>query len=213
MVDGIILGTHMLDPEEYKNLMLPIVALDMHIADHIPSIHSNHIRGGQLAADELIRNKCRCVLNVIAVLTDKSPAFERHRIVSRELKKNGIRCIDYTWNPHADLADYYEQVNRLFDRYPEADAVFSEDFIVMNAIKCANERGLRMPDDFKAVGYDGTLLAKVSYPSMTYVAQPIRELAEKLVATLIQKINGKKVCGDIILDNVSLVHGNTTLPV
>ena len=83
----------------------------------------------------------------------------------------------------------------------------------MNAIKCANERGLRMPDDFKAVGYDGTLLAKVSYPSMTYVAQPIRELAEKLVATLIQKINGKKVCGDIILDNVSLVHGNTTLPV
>lgn len=213
MVDGIILGTHMLDPDEYKNLMLPIVALDMHIADHIPAIYSDHIKGGNLAARELIRNKCRCVLNVVAILTDKSPSLERHRIVSQKLKENGIKCIDHVWDSNVDLGDYYEEVNRLFDLYPEIDAVFSEDFIVMNSIKCANERGMKIPDDFKAVGYDGTLMAKISYPSMTYVAQPIKGLAEKLVSTLIQKINGKKVHGDIVLDDVTLVHGGTTLPV
>lgn len=212
MVDGIILGTHMLDPEEYQNLLLPIVALDMHIADHIPTIYSDHVKGGQLAAQELIRNKCRYVLNVIAVLTDKSPSLSRHTIVSEQLKQNGIRCQDHMWNTHADLRDYYEQVDQLFDLYPEIDAIFSEDFIVMNAIKCANQRGLKIPNDFKAVGYDGTLMAKVSYPSMTYVAQPIKGLAEKLVSTLIQKINGKRIHGDIVLEDVTLVHGNTTLP-
>lgn len=213
MVDGMILGTHMLDPEEYKNLMLPIVALDMHIADHIPTVYSNHMKGGHLAAQELIRNKCKCVLNIFAVLTDKTPSLERHRIVSRELQEHGIKCIDHAWNSNVELGDYYDEVNRLFNLYPGIDAVFSEDFIVMNAIKCANERKMNIPEDFKAVGYDGTLMTKLSYPSMTYVAQPIKDLAEKLVSTLIQTINGKKVPKDIILDNVYLVHGNTTLPV
>ena len=47
---------------------------------------------------------------------------------------------------------------------------------------------------------------------MTYVAQTIKGLAEKLVSTLIQKINGKRIHGDIVLEDVTLVHGNTTLP-
>ena len=33
MVDGMILGTYMLEPEEYGSLALPIVALDLRIAD------------------------------------------------------------------------------------------------------------------------------------------------------------------------------------
>lgn len=212
MVDGIILGTHMLNLEEYQNLQLPIVALDLHIADQIPTIFSDHEKGGHLAAEELIRSNCRCVLNVIAILAEKSPSLQRHRIVSEKLREHGIKCIDYVWDTRVELGDYYTHIERLFDLYPEIDAVFSEDFIVMNAIKCANERGLRIPEDFKAIGYDGTIIARMSYPSMTYIAQPIKELAQKLVDTLIQKINGKKISGDIVLEDISLVRGDTTPP-
>ncbi|MFR5127935.1 hypothetical protein [Blautia massiliensis (ex Durand et al. 2017)] len=44
-----------------------------------------------------------------------------------------------------------------------------------------------IPDEFKAVGYDGTLIAKISYPSMTYVSQPIKELADTLVDVLFKE--------------------------
>ena len=42
-------------------------------------------------------------------------------------------------------------MNELFDKYPEMDAMFSEDLIIMNALKCAGERGMHIPDEFKKV--------------------------------------------------------------
>ena len=39
MVDGIILGTHMLAESEYQNLDLPIVAFDYRVAEE----NSNHL--------------------------------------------------------------------------------------------------------------------------------------------------------------------------
>lgn len=163
-----------------------------------------------LAANEIIKNDCKCVLNVTAVVTDKSPSVNRHRVFSETLKKNGVKCIDYIWNTKQRTEEYYQQMNKLFDEYPEMDAMFSEDLIIMNALKCAGERGMCIPDEFKAVGYDGTLIAKISYPSMTYVSQPIKELADTLVDVLLKKINGAKLHEDIILKDVCLVKGQTT---
>ena len=48
---------------------------------------------------------------------------------------------DYTWDTKQKTEDYYQQMNELFDKYPEMDAMFSEDLIIMNALKCAGERG------------------------------------------------------------------------
>ena len=209
-VDGIILGTHMLAESEYQNLDLPIVAFDYRVAEEIPTIYSDHNKGGLLAANEIIKNDCKCVLNVTAVVTDKSPSINRHRVFSETLKKNGVKCIDYIWNTKQRTEEYHQQMNKLFDEYPEMDAMFSEDLIIMNALKCAGERGMCIPDEFKAVGYDGTLIAKISYPSMTYVSQPIKELADTLVDVLLKKINGAKLHEDIILKDVCLVKGQTT---
>ena len=143
-------------------------------------------------------------------MTDKSPSINRHRVFSESLKKNGVKCIDYTWDTKQKTEDYYQQMNELFDKYPEMDAMFSEDLIIMNALKCAGERGMHIPDEFKTVGYDGTLIAKMSYPSMTYISQPIKELADTLVDVLLKKINGAKLSEDIVLEDVCLVKGQTT---
>ena len=59
MVDGIILGTHMLSETEYQNLDLPIVALDYRVAEDIPTIYSDHNKGGLLAAGEILKNDCK----------------------------------------------------------------------------------------------------------------------------------------------------------
>ena len=95
MVDGIILGTHMLAETEYQNLDLPIVAFDYRVAEDIPTIYSDHNKGGLLAAGEILKNDCKCVLNVTAVVTDKSPSINRHRVFSETLKKNGVKCIEH----------------------------------------------------------------------------------------------------------------------
>ena len=72
------------------------------------------------------------------------------------------------------------------------------------------ERGLKVPEQFKAVGYDGVDIAKMFHPTLTYVAQPFDLLATNLVDTLIRKIDGEEITENLILPDVELVRGGTT---
>ena len=210
MVDGIILGTHMLEIDEYQNLTLPIVALDLFIWEHIPTICVDHVKGGQLAAQEFIKNRCNCVLNIRAILSKNSPSLQRHLVFDRLLTENGIQCINYDLKKEADKSEYSGIVNRLFDEYPQIDGVFSEDLLVVNAMKCALERGISIPEKLKIVGYDGTDWARLCYPPITFVAQPIELLASVLVDVLLRKISGEVIGGNIILPDIIFLKGKTS---
>ena len=146
-------------------------------------------------------------------MAEKSPSLQRHRIVQKVLTEQGITCIMHSWDSRVELEAYSREVDALFELYSGIDVIFSEDFTVLNALHCTMARGLRIPEDFKAVGYDGTTMARLCYPPMTYVAQPIEGLAATLVDVLLRKIEGEKLRGDVVLPDVTLVHGQTTPPV
>lgn len=74
-VDGIIIATHMLETSLYESLDLPIVALDLELGESIPTVCADHEKGGRLAAQELIRSGCRCVLNVGGNMDVKTPSI------------------------------------------------------------------------------------------------------------------------------------------
>ncbi len=211
MVDGIILGTHMLNIDEYQNLTLPIVALDLYIGEHIPTICVDHVKGAQLAAEEFINNKCKCVLDIRAVLSKNSPSLQRHLVFEQILAENNIKCLSYDLDRNTDKSEYLSIVNKLFDKYPKIDGLFSEDLIVINALKCAHERGILVPNEMKLVGYDGTDWAKLCYPTLTCVAQPIKLLASVLVDVLLKKVNGEKLGGNVIISDIKFQKGGTTI--
>lgn len=211
MVDGVILGTHMLEMEEYRNLTLPVVALDLFLGDHIPTVCSDHQKGGQLAAGELIRSQSKYVLNVRAVIGKHTPSMMRHTIVEEILSQQGIRVINYDLDFRAGMSDYPRIIQELFQRYPEIDSIYSQDILVVNAMKYALEKGMRIPQDFKAVSYDGTFITELCYPTLTCVEQPIDALASTLVDILVRKINGEEVHGNIVLPGIRLRKGKTTL--
>ena len=48
-VDGIIMGSHTLDTEEYKSINLPLVTLDRQLSESIPYVSSDHYKGGQFS--------------------------------------------------------------------------------------------------------------------------------------------------------------------
>ena len=67
-----------------------------------------------------------------------------------------------------------------------------------------------IPEDLKNLGYDGGDVAKLMYPSMTYVEQPFDLIADKIVDILLRKINGEKISSSIVLPEIKLVRGMTT---
>ena len=57
-VDGIIMGSHTLQVEEYMNLNSPIVTIDRQISPDIPYISSDNYSGGRIAAQLLVDKGC-----------------------------------------------------------------------------------------------------------------------------------------------------------
>ena len=210
-VDGIIIGTHMLKTEQYRAIEMPVVALDVTLSDSIPTISSDHAKGGRLAAEEFVRNRCKCVIQMQGDVNVKTPSFIRNSIFAEILKENRIRCIDYSLKRNELRRDqYYNEAKKVFEEYPEIDGVFSSDLVIANVMKYLLDSGRKIPEEVKLVGYDGGDIAKLMYPSLTYVEQPFDLIADKVVEILIRKINGEKISSNIALEDIRLVKGMTT---
>ena len=52
----------------------------------------------------------------------------------------------------------------------------------------AAERDLRIPDDFKVIGFDGTIAMQHALPALTTIQQPIANLARAAVDLLLNRI-------------------------
>ncbi len=89
-------------------------------------------------------------------------------------------------------------------------AVFAaSDQMAVGAVQCLHERGVRVPDDISLVGFDDNLLATATYPTLTTVRQPIRQLGEMAADFLFKKINGLPLPPSITLPTELVVRDST----
>lgn len=211
IVDGIIAGSHMLDLEEYQNVRGPIVAVDRFLGENIPIISTNHKIGGRLAAEELLRNGCRCVLQIQGARVVDSPSHERHYEFERYMKKHGVTVYSYemNWNDF-DYGQYDAMAEQLMDKFPDVDGIFAVDMVAIACIRQLLKRKKKIPRDVKIVAYDGTYVAKVGVMNLTVVQQPIEELANRAVHVLINMIQGKEYRNKKIFYEPTLLLGDTT---
>lgn len=66
------------------------------------------------------------------------------------------------------------------------------DIQAIGALKAAKELGLRVPEDVSIIGFDNTILASVTSPPLTTVAQPIEELGHRAVDLLIEELKDER---------------------
>ena len=107
--------------------------------------------------------------------------------------------------------DYSSIIQEALDNNPDIDGIFATDTIALATIKELSKRNKNIPNDVKVVGYDGLSICALTYPTLTTIQQPIKDLSKEAVKTLINLINKKNsyIEKKIILP-VSLKRGNTT---
>lgn len=211
-VDGIIIGSHTLNTDFYKKINLPIVALDRYLSDTIPVISSNHAQGGRLAAEKLIESGCKNVLQIVGSSKVDSPSNERHIEFEKVMKNNGVSTerVELEWNQF-EFDDYEKVTDYILESFPNVDGIFSVDLVVASIINHALKRGIKIPEQLKIVGYDGTDIAKIIYPNLTTIKQPFDEISLATVEILDKLINNQTE--DIAMKttfDVELIEGQTT---
>ncbi|WP_028986956.1 LacI family DNA-binding transcriptional regulator [Thermicanus aegyptius] len=192
-VDGIIMGSHTVEVDQYTDHRYPMVTFDRKIGDQIPYVYSDNYQGGKLATQRLIEKGCKKIAHISGNLHLDMLANQRHQAYVDTVRNAGYEPMVMEAELHAnDNRRYEELVYRLFEKYPDMDGLFaSSDLLAFYAMKVAASLGKKIPDQLKVVGYDNIFLSSVVVPSLTTIAQPVKEMAERAVDLLITQIEGK----------------------
>ena len=102
----------------------------------------------------------------------------------------------------------YEYVKKVLSLENRPTAIFATNYdSTLGALMAINELGLRIPEDVSVVGFDNLAIAKVFKPTLTMVAQPMRDIAKKTVDKVLDKLERNiDVKEDVIL-NGYIVYG------
>ncbi len=206
-IDGIIVASNAHNVEQLIKSDLPIVTVDHILSENIPSITSNNILGGIIAAQKLISGGARYILEL------RGPSFlltvsERSLGFRQVLVQNNIPYISYDTdllNPSIDV------ITQIIQDHPEIDAVFAtSDFLAIHAQNILQKLGRKVPEDVQIVGFDNIVYTKLVSPTITTIEQPIRRMGELALESLVKLLNDEPL-GDFhsVLD-VKLIEREST---
>jgi len=206
-IDGIIVASNAHNVEQLIKSDLPIVTVDHILSENIPSITSNNILGGIIAAQKLISGGARYILEL------RGPSFlltvsERSLGFRQVLVQNNIPYISYDTdllNPNIEV------ITQIIKDHPEIDAVFAtSDFLAIHAQNILQKLGRKVPMDVQVVGFDNIVYTTLVSPTITTIEQPIRRMGELALESLVKLLNDEPF-GDFhsVLD-VKLIEREST---
>lgn len=110
------------------------------------------------------------------------------------LEKHGIKPAtdmivhgEYTFDSGAQCA-----CTLLKNPHPPTAIFASNDEMAVGTIKAARQLGLNVPGDLSVGGFDDSILASRSYPTLTTIRRPVKEMARLAAAKLIASIDGRE---------------------
>lgn len=215
-VDGLIILNYELCPDAYEKLSMPIVSMESYVRDGIPFVTSDHSKGGELAANELIKCGCKNVLQISGSLDNTKLWNVRHSVFSEIMKRNHIECKTITWDVETFSNDIKVQrriTRELLEQYPDIDGFFAVDLFAAAMQYEAKKIGLKVPEDLKIVGYDGTIYSEIE--DITTVSQDLASLAKSAVETICELIgndgyNAHNNSCHVTQHNVELIERKST---
>ena len=213
-VNGVIALTYS-DIGAYISENIPMVVFDRFFENrNIARVGSDNFSGACLAIEKLLEFGC------------KHPVYIRfHSIFPGESDKRRdgylYACEKYGLEPDyldmVDCGEYKELLKKFIEdhKLPNGtltfDGVFAHtDFHGYHFMRILQQEGYRVPEDVQIIGFDG--IGKFGHaedPVISSICQPIRQLAEKCVESILEK--DRSAVPSLTLLPVTYRYGGTTL--
>lgn len=184
---------------DFKRLGLPLVLVEGQHPD-FHSVRVDNVLGARLATEHLLRQGCRRLALVAGIVGGKGMALNPSTVERREGFKLGLRGSgqNAAKRPVADIG-YYDvpsgakALDQLLKADPKIDGIFcaAGDRVALGILGRCRERGLRVPQDIKVVGYDDIEFAALTAPALCTVRQPVEDLGARAFDLAVQAADGK----------------------
>lgn len=207
-IEGLIIAANFSNRDKLAELNIPVVTVDHILDETIPSITSDNVKGGSLAAQKLIENECK------NILVFRGPSFllttmERTIGFLNTLKEHKL---------YADIFDFdllnpdVKLIEEVLKNNPHVDGIFAfSDTLALTALNILQKLGKKIPSDVKIIGYDNTPYSKWVTPAITTIHQSVNFMGKQSFINLTRLIRGVELesLHDII--DVKLIERDTTV--
>lgn len=178
--------------------------------------------------DHLVKvHDCKNIGFISAAATHSNEAIARLKAYKKALKKHGLK-----YNPANVIEGYFireASYNYFRDYYKSKEDVKADAFIAANdlmaegCMKALQELGLKIPKDIKVVGFDDTVRASFTSPSLSTMDQNIAGQGYAAAKIAYKILQGEKVahetktfvtpiyrqsCGCVKANNISFLSRN-----
>ena len=137
------------------------------------------------------------------------PANERIRAYKELMDEYALPHIYSEVEFTKTLNEKYNILKDTIIKKTEIDGIFAgDDSCAILCLNILDELGKKVPDDIKIIGFDGATQTLAYFPKLTTIKQPISQIAETTVNSLLKKIDGINV-GNTLNLPVKLIKGNS----
>lgn len=198
-IDGMILIAPIVTNEFTKGMdpNMPCVSLHANESiDRLINLESDEEKGAYEIVKLLIEKGHRRIMHLSGPRGLLGPE-RRISAYQRALAESGIEADEDLLRSMAysdiEARAVMKEWLQTHSREEVPDAVFAaNDSMALGCIEALASEGIRVPEDVSVVGFDDTLVARVTVPPLTTVRQPLREMGSKAVSVLMDLIDDKK---------------------
>ncbi|TVP85889.1 MAG: LacI family transcriptional regulator [Acholeplasmataceae bacterium] len=206
-IEGLIIASNFSNRDKLADLEIPLITVDHILDENIPSITSDNVKGGGLAAQRLIKGGAK------HILVFRGPSFllttmERTIGFLTELKKHKLYADIFDLDLISPDAGLIEEI---LTNNPQVDSIFAfSDTLALVILNTLKKLGRRVPEDVQLIGYDNTPFCEWTTPSITTIHQSINFMGKQSFINLTRLIRDVELeaLHDII--DVHLVERDST---
>jgi LacI family transcriptional regulator len=216
-VDGVVLmGVDPADAEVQRLVRsgIPCVAVDLDlIGPRTGYVMSDNAEGARLAVRHLRELGHERIATIHGPVATR-PGVDRLVGYRLELERLGIQIPD----GYEQAGDFYPEsgqtaMEALLDLPEPPTAVFAaSDLMAIGAIRTAQARGVRVPDELSIVGFDDIQLAPLMHPALTTIRQDKTGLGFAAADALVRMVERPGAGAPATALPVSLVRRESTAP-
>lgn len=181
--------------QQFDNNNIPLVFVDRVPKDYNTfKVVIDNFAAGYKATKHLIEQGCTRIAHFTAELENGSLYSERKRGYIEALKDHNI-AVDEELIIKLKAVTFEEGViasKKLFDLKESPDGLFAPgDILGASAVQTAKRRGVKIPQEFKVIGFNNDLISQIIDPNLSTIDHPGEKMGKAAAEIIIKSINAK----------------------
>ena len=219
-VDGIILvgsdfiGTTEEENQYIKDVSTQIPIMLLNAAFDYPNVYST-LCDDYTAMAEVASSMIEAGITDILYLYNSNSYSGAKKLGGFEAAMNEHHIADYEKRIYfydgdpqrvKDISRFMEPI---YEKTPFQGVIAADDALAIGAIKSAQQRGIRIPEELSVIGYNNSMLTCCCTPELTSVDNRLETQTHQLVQTLLGVLSGEEMPKQSVFSGKLIKRGTT----